>query len=298
MNRATYTILVCVFLLTLSGVAKSQDDLIKVESRLVVLNALVTDGSSRAVADLSRDEFRVFEDGEEQRVEFFEAQETPFAAVILLDSSGSMESRVSLAMSAAINFLDGLRFDDVVAIYNFDSKVSMVQDFSNSRDVHHRIFDLEAKGWTVLNDGIVHAAELLANRIEKRRAIVVLSDGEDSRSRYSESRALKAASDADATIYTVDMSGMDMSHSRRVQSQRALKRFARRTGGEFIKTPGGAELRDAFRRIVAELGTQYTLGYHSRKKGKEGWRDIELRVRRPNLSVRTRRGYFARKDEN
>ena len=112
---------------------------------MVVLNATITDKKGVSVSGLKQDEFKVFEDGKQQQIEFFESQKTPFAAVILIDTSGSMEERISLANSAAINFLDGLREDDNVAIYNFDSKVSMVQDFSNLSDITPESFRFESK---------------------------------------------------------------------------------------------------------------------------------------------------------
>ena len=241
----------------------------------------------------------MFEDGKEQELatEFFEAQETPFAVVILLDSSGSMEQRVSLARSAAINFLDGLRADDQVAIYNFDSKVSMVQDFSNSRDITEKVFDLKAKGMTVLNDAIYQAALELEKRPEKRRAIIVLSDGADTQSGRSANAALKAALSVNATIYTVDMSEMSGGGSKdRMQNRGVLKNFAEKTGGKFVSTPGGIELRNTFTNIVEELGNQYTFGYEPQNIKKDGkWHTIEVRVSRPNLTIRTREGYNAQK---
>jgi Ca-activated chloride channel family protein len=293
-----FTILLIFFSISLVGQAQDDDEILKIESNLVILNASITDNKGKPILGLKQNEFRVFEDGEEQTLDFFESEETPFAAVILIDTSGSMETRVSLAMSAAINFLDGLRPDDNVAIYNFDSKVSMVQDFSNSRDISHSIFDLKANGWTVLNDAIFMAAEQLSKRPEKRRAIIVLSDGEDSKSKRSDSMALKAALDADATIYTVDMSDLEGNPSKRLPNQRVLKNFSEKSGGIFIKTPGGTELRDAFKNIVFELGTLYTIGYQPLNTKKDGkWRKIELRVKRPNLNIRTRKGYNAPKEK-
>ncbi|MBA3334270.1 MAG: VWA domain-containing protein, partial [Acidobacteria bacterium] len=173
----------------------AQDDLdiIKVESSLVVLNATIIDDKGKSVSGLKQSQFKVLEDGKEQAVIFFEAERTPFAAAILLDTSGSMESRVSMARSAAINFLDGLRIEDAVAIYNFDTKVSLVQNFSGSRDIAHTVYELKAGGMTVLNDAIYKAAEELAARSEKRKAIIVLSDGADTKSKYSADKALKAA---------------------------------------------------------------------------------------------------------
>ena len=291
------TLLVFCFLSTVPAQDKD-DEIIKVDSATVVLNATITDSGGKPALGLKQVQFKIFEDSTEQKIDFFEAEKTPFAAIILLDTSGSMEARVSLARSAAINFLDGLRADDMTAIYNFDSKVSIVQDFSNSRDIAEKVFDLKAYGYTVLNDAIYKAAQELENRSEKRRAIIVLSDGADTKSATSADKALKAAIAANATIYTVDMSAINTGGSGRIQNQGALKNFAEKTGGIFIPTPGGVAMREAFKNIAEELGVQYTLSYQPSNTAKDGkWRAIELRVARPNLTIRTRKGYNAPKEK-
>jgi Ca-activated chloride channel family protein len=271
-----------------------EDEVVKVDSSLVVLNATITDSDGKPVTGLRKDRFTVFENGVEQKIEFFSAEETPFAAVILLDTSGSMEERVSMARAAAIRFLAGLRESDMTAIYRFDSKVALVQDFSELHDIDDRVFDLKSGGMTVLNDAIFKAAQELSKRPEKRRAIIVLSDGEDTSSGRGAESALKAALGANASIYTVDMSATD--GGRRVQNIGVLKNFAEKTGGRFVATPGGIAMRDAFEQIVAELGTQYTIAYEPTNNAKDGkWRAIELRVARKNLYIRTRKGYNAPK---
>lgn len=285
------------FLGSASFARAQEDDVIRVDSSLVVLNATVTDRNGRPLAGLKQMQFTVTEDGKVQQIGLFETANAPFAAVILLDSSGSMEERINLARSAAIAFLDGLRADDVVAIYNFDSTVSVVQDFSNSRDVMERIFDLKSDGMTVLNDAIVKAATELSQRGEKRKAIIVLSDGADTKSGASADKALRAALTVNATIYTVDMSSADSMNPRdRMMSQSALKGFAEKSGGVFVATPGGIALREAFRNIVKELGTQYTLGYQPQNTARDGkWRKIEVTVSGADAEVRTRKGYNAPK---
>jgi len=272
------------------------DDVITVDTSIVVMNARVTDVSGKAVGGLNLKQFHVFEDGTEQAIQTFEAEETPFAAVILIDTSGSMEERVSLARAAAIQFLGGLRADDVASIYNFDSKVDLIQDFSNSHDMLDRIFELKAVGMTVLNDAIYKAAEVLSKRPEKRRAIIVLSDGADTQSGKSAEKALRAALAVNATIYAVDMSATDLKASEKAQNRGALTTFADKTGGRYIETPGGIAMRDAFRRIVEELGQQYTIAYQPSNTAKDGkWRAIRLVISRPNLTIRTRKGYNAPK---
>ncbi len=281
-----------------SSISAQDNDVITVESSLVVLNTTITDAKGLSVSGLKQSQFKVFEDGQEQKVEVFEAEKTPFAAVILVDTSGSMEARMSMARSAAINFLDGLRTDDVTAIYNFDTKVSLVQDFSNSRDITEKIFDLKADGYTALNDAIYKAAQELAKRPEKRKAIIVLSDGADNKSGRSADKVLKAALASNVTIYTIDMSAADTGGKDRMQNQGALKNFAEKSGGIFIPTAGGASMRAAFKNIVEELGTQYTLGYQPFNTKKDGkWRAIEIKVARPNLNIRTRKGYNAPKEK-
>src|SRR5688500_15200998 len=126
---------------TVGSSAQDNDDVIKVDSSLVVLNATITDTDGKPVPGLQKSRFTVLENGVEQKIDFFAAEETPFAAVILLDTSGSMEDRVSMARAAAIRFLAGLREKDMAAIYRFDSKVVQVQDFSEQRDIDDRVFD-------------------------------------------------------------------------------------------------------------------------------------------------------------
>lgn len=281
------------------GQNKDDDEVITVYTNLVVLNAVVTDAKGNYVAGLRQRDFQIFEDGKPQTIDTFGAEETPFAAVVLIDTSGSMELRMAVARAAAIKFLDGLREEDVAAVYNFDSKVKLVQEFSGSRDLASGAYDLKADGMTVLNDAIVEAAKMLLNRAEKRRAIIVLSDGADTMSRASQSKALQTALGANATIYTVDMSAFDDDSKNslaRKQSLGALKSFAEKSGGRFVAVSGGAEMRDAFKQIVEELSVQYTIGYQPSNTIRDGkFRAIEVKLARPTVVVRARKGYNAPK---
>lgn len=293
----TIVAIVFVAFMALPIFGQGDDEVIRVDSSIVVMNATIRDAANRPVIGLHQTDFKIFDNGVQQQIASFEAQEAPFAAVILFDTSGSMEPRISIARSATINFLDGLRTDDVAAIYKFDSKVEMVQDFSASRDVSDKIFDLKAKGMTVLNDAIYKAAVDLDKRIEKRKAIIVISDGADTMSGHTAEKALKAALAANVTIYTVDMSTLEMGGSERRQSQGALRNFAEKTGGTFISTDSGKAMRDALKGIVDELSIQYTLAYDPSDLKHDGkWHSLELRVARANLLIRTRQGYNAPRD--
>ena len=124
----------------------------------------------------------------------------------------------------------------------------------------------------------------------------MLSDGADTASRISTDKALKAALAANATMYTVDMASVDDGSAGHHLNQRVLKDLAEKTGGGFIATPGGLALRDAFGRIVEELGVLYTITYQPSSTKNDGkWRSLRLDVSRSGLSIRTRKGYNAPK---
>lgn len=284
--------------IAIAGVAQD-DDVIRVNTDLVVLNVSVTDKEGQYVKGLKSADFKIYEDGVEvpaNMIASFSLQEAPYAAVVLLDSSGSMDARFSLARSAAIRFLDGLRPEDVAAVYRFDSKVERVQEFSGGRDLAPTAFTIRARGMTTLNDAIVEAARKLSDRPENRKAIVVLSDGVDTYSKASSDKAVESALAVGATIFTVDMSALEVPGYVKQQSAGSLKQFAEKTGGRFVSTPGGPALRDAFSGIASELGQQYTIAYRPANQKRDGkWRALEVKVAREDLTVRTRKGYRAPK---
>lgn len=281
-----------------TATAQQDDDVVRVATELVVLNITVTNSAGQYVSGLRLSDFKIYEDGREVAltdISSFGAHESPFASVVLLDTSGSMDSRLSLARSAAIRFLDNLRLEDVAAVYKFDSKVERVQEFSGGRDLAPMAFGIRAEGMTTLNDAIVDASKALADRAERRKAIVVLSDGVDTRSKASSDKALESALAIGASIYAVDMSSLD-GRQRARQSAMVLKNFAEKSGGLFVDTPGGPALRDAFANIADELGHQYTVAYRPLNRARDGkWRKLDVKVSRSDLIVRSRKAYRAPK---
>jgi Ca-activated chloride channel homolog len=299
-NRRYWLPLLLVLLFSFTTTLAQDDDVVRVNTELVVINVTVTDQAGNYVRALRASDFKVFEDGKEvdaKMIVGFSLQESPYASVVLIDSSGSMDQRMVLARSAAIRFLDGLRDEDVAAVYRFDSKVERVQNFSGGRDLAPLAYGIRARGMTTLNDAIVEASQALAERPEKRKAIIVLSDGADTFSKASTNKAVESALAIGASIYAVDMSSIELPGSSRRQGAGSLKGFAEKTGGRLITTPGGPELRDAFKSIAEELGQQYTLAYRPVNRNRDGkWRELEVRMTRPQLSVRARKGYRAPKD--
>ena len=297
--RIRFPFLLAILFITAVATLAQDEDVIRTTTDNVVLNITVTDKNGQYVKGLKVSNFKVYEDGVEVKPESiasFSLQESPYAAVVLLDSSGSMESRFTLARSAAIRFLDGLRPEDVAAVYRFDSKVERVQEFSGGRDLAPMAYAIRAKGMTTLNDAIVEAARTLADRPEHRKAIVILSDGMDTFSKASNDKAVESALAVGASIFAVDMSDLQVGGSSARQGAPQLKGFAEKTGGRVVATPGGQALRDAFSGIAEELGQQYTIAYRPLNTNRDGkWRKLEVKVDREDLTVRTRRGYRAPK---
>ncbi|HJQ27318.1 MAG TPA: VWA domain-containing protein [Blastocatellia bacterium] len=280
-----------------------QDDVVTLRADLVVVSVTVTDAAGNYARGLKAKDFALFEDDATQTINSFTAEEAPFAAAILIDMSGSMEYKFGQVRGAAAAFIDHIRDDDQVAVYGFNNKVRQVQDFSNLRDIADAIWDAKAEDRTRLYDCMDEAVTALAARPEKRRAILLISDGWDNTSaKATYDSAMKRALAAGVVVYTVDlidddtlMGGGDAALMLR-RGRNELKEFAAQTGGRYVHTPQGNDLESAFANIVDELRNQYTLTFYPTNKKRDGrWRRLTVTARGNALSVRARRGYYAPK---
>jgi Ca-activated chloride channel family protein len=274
---------------------KPDENTLGVETSIVVVNATIRNQNRQYVPGLTRQNFTILEDNIRQEILSFNDEVNPFAGVILLDVSGSMENKLSLVRAACAAFVDRLGEGDSIAIYSFgDSKVRLLQDFTLIRDIPDAVWDLRAKGMTTLYDAIVTAADALDRRPEQRRAILVVSDGADTQSRASLDQATRRAVEAQLIVYAIDLS--DGGAGPINSGAAVLKSLTARTGGRLFTSPGGSRLREAFDQTIDELRHQYTLTYAPTNDRKDGrWRTIEVRIDRPGLDIRTREGYWARR---
>ena len=279
-------------------VEEKPDDPISVETSVVVLNVTVTDFSEKFVGGLKRSDFTILEDKFPQPIADFSVEVKPFATAILLDASASMGEKMTLARSACTSFVDGLREDDVFAIYSFTgTKVKQVQDFSDVRDISDFLWDMRADGNTPMYDALVKATEDLLKRPERRRVILLVSDGSDSTSKASFDEVVRKATDVGITVYCVDLSDHGVYKTvARDNGPEVMKNLSLKTGGRFFPSPGGGALREAFAQTIEELRNQYTISYEPRNEKKDGkWRAVEVQLKNPSLKARTRLGYYAAK---
>lgn len=265
---------------------------------VVSLNVTVTDGQERFVTDLTQDDFLLYEDGVLQETTYFSRRQLPIALALLIDTSASMDERMTTAQEAAIGFSRRLRPEDLAEIIDFDSRVEILQPFTNSVDALEEAIRLtSAGGSTSLYNALYISLRELKKaplRVEdvRREAIIVLSDGEDTSSLVSFEEVLDLAHRSETAIYSIGLK-TDEEGSGFREADFVLRELAQETGGRAF-FPGQVEdLAGIYEQISDELSSQYSLGYVSANPLQNGqWRRIVVQMKRENTIARTKQGYF------
>ena len=272
---------------------------------LVSLNVTVTDGNTaKYITDLTAQDFNVFEDGIKQDVTFFNRTNLPIALALLLDTSASMDSKLPTAQEAAIGFARRLRAQDLAEVIDFDSRVIVLQNFTNSAaELEQAIKKTSAGGSTSLYNAVYIALKDLKKVVAKnaeeirRQAIVVLSDGEDTSSLLPFEEVLDLAKRSETAIYAIGLRAPDGPGTTTKgfkEAEFVLRQFAQETGARSFFPSQLSELSGVYGQISDELSSQYTVGYTSRNPKRDGsWRRVVVRVTRPSMTARTKLGYFA-----
>lgn len=284
---------------------RAQQPSIRVATDIVPLSVTVTNAAHEYVADLTRDDFVVLEDGKPQPLTYFGLNDVPLAVALLIDSSASMYDTLGTAQEAAIGFIRQLGEKDVAAIIDFDSNVQVRQTFTGDRRLlEQAILQTTAGGSTVLNTAVYIALrELTRLRIgeesvsARRRAMVILSDGDDTNSVVSFDDVLDLAERSNVVIYAIGLRGEARFRPTRrgsVEGQFALRQFTLQTGGRVMFPTSIRDVVDAYSDIRREMASQYILAYESPPGQARRWRNVVVRVTRPGIAARTRPGYFGR----
>jgi Ca-activated chloride channel family protein len=274
---------------------------------VVALSVTVLDPQARLLAGLSRDKFSVFEDGVRQDIAYFETSEVPLDLALLIDSSVSMEPKLAFVQKAAAGFVDALREGDRAAVFAFNSYVRPLQAFTADRSlVRQAIQSTTAAGGTALYNAVYVALRAFDKVAEdgrvRRRAIVLLTDGEDTASVLTFDDLMAEAKAAGVTIYTIGLHAEEPARYAAQQTRGyfstadfAMKQLARETGAKAFFPTGLPSLAEAYSEIGRELATQYAIGYVSRNPMRNGaFRRVTVRVSdSPGAQPRTRTGYLA-----
>lgn len=279
--------------------ARIDDQTYRVSVDLVNVFCSVWDKDTNSfVTHLAKEDFAIFEDDKKQEISNFNRETNlPLTIALLVDTSQSVAPKLKFEQEAATNFFFSvLRERDRAMLVEFDSGVTLVQDFTNDANkLAKQIRSLRAAGGTALYDAIALSCDEKLIREVGRKAIVILSDGEDMSSSATFDQALEMALKSEATIFAISVNRggfFGVGGSR--EGDRTLQRLAEETGGRVFYPFKVEDLEDAFQQINKELRSQYNLGYFSSNKLRDGsYRKVEIKIEEKGLRVRFRRGYFA-----
>jgi len=278
---------------------------LSVDVDVVLVNVTVTDSQRHYVAELEREDFRLWEDRIEQKIEYFASEDIPQTVGIVFDVSGSMQNKITVAQEAAMKFLQMGKRDDEFFLIEFNDRAELSRDFTaNYAELEKHIVTASAAGNTALYDAIYLGLQKVRAAHNPRKALLLITDGEDNWSSYTRSDVKEFLKESDAQLYAIGIQSGDSYYFMRPEERDpripriALKELADMSGGRAFFATSVADLDDICTRIAIELQSQYVLGYISTNTNKDGkWRKISLKVEpaknSSRLYLRAKRGYYA-----
>jgi Ca-activated chloride channel family protein len=282
------------------GQSSEANKTIKVDVDLVTVNATVTDSQNRVITGLDKQNFRVWEDKLEQKIQYFSAEDVPISIGIVFDVSGSMKEKISTSREAAVTFLKTGNPQDEYFLETFSNRPQVAEDFTTdiSRLQNKLVFQM-ANGMTAMYDAVYVSLEKLKEGSNPKKALLLITDGEDNRSRYTFANVREYVKEQDVQIYAIGIVGDYNSQLGSGRTGRALlEELADLTGGHAFFPDSVYDLEDICTKIAVELKNQYVLGYKSTNESKDGkWRKIKVQVDGPKgvgrLDVKFKTGYYA-----
>jgi Ca-activated chloride channel homolog len=278
----------------------SQNQTLKVDVDLVMVNATVTDPQNRYVTGLDKEHFQIWEDKLEQDITYFSSEDAAISIGVIFDISGSMKDKISTARDAAVTFLKTGNPEDEYFLVEFANRPELAEDFTTDiTKLQNRLIFAPAKGMTAMYDSVYLGLEKLKEGSNPKKALLLITDGEDNRSRYTFSNVKEFVKEQDVQIYAIGIvenwnSQLGSGHTGRAM----IEELSDLTGGRAFFPDSVYDLEDICTKIAVELKNQYWIGYHSTNAAKDGkWRKLRMKVNPPKglprLNVRSKSGYYA-----
>jgi len=273
---------------------------IKVDVDMTLVNVTVTDPFGRLVTGLEQNNFRVFEDNSEQEIVRFSSEDVPISIGVIFDMSGSMADKFEKSRLAAVQFFKTANPQDEFCLVDFNDRAQLASPFTPSvEELQDRLMYTSAHGQTALFDGIYLGLSQMKGAQNAKKALLIISDGGDNHSRYSETDVRKYLKEADVQLYAIGI--FDQGEFKTVEEKEGpelLTELTELTGGRTFSVANLSDLPDVASKISMELRNQYVLGYRPSDRARDGrWRKIKVRLRPPKglppLQVFARTGYFA-----
>ena len=279
---------------------KGQNQTLKVDVDLTLVNATVTDPLNRYVSGLESEHFQIWEDKIEQKIAYFSSEDVALSLGMIFDVSGSMKDKISTSRDAAVTFLKTGNPEDEYFLVEFANRPEIASDFTTDiSKLQSKIIFTPAKGMTAMYDAVYVGLEKLKTGNNPKKALLLITDGEDNRSRYTFQNVKDFVKEQDVQIYAIGITDEWNSQLSAGRTGRAmLEELADLTGGRAFFPDSVYELEDICTKIAIELKNQYVIGYHSTNAAKDGkWRKLRMKVNPPkgiqHLNVRSKSGYYA-----
>jgi Ca-activated chloride channel family protein len=272
---------------------------ILVNVNLVQVPMTVTDPMNRLVTGLEKENFAVFDNNAAQTIKYFSTQDAPLSIGVVFDLSGSMSSKFVRARKALTEFLRTSNPQDEFFVVGFNDRPAVIVDYtSDVDDVEARMVMLKPENRTALIDAVYLAVDKLRQAKYDRKALLIISDGGDNRSRYTEGELRRVVRESDLQIYSIGIFDMYAPTTEEQLGPVLLNDICEMTGGRMFKVADVADLSDIAARISAELRNEYMLGYTPTQVKHDGnWRKLKVRLLPPpglpQLTVHFRQGYYA-----
>jgi len=291
---------------------QAKNDAIKLRAEEVLLNVTVTDPYGHQATDLSKGEFIIAEEGKRQDIAGFDIARIPVNVVFLLDASGSVIGELSSLRDAATEFIRHLGPEDKVSIMEFHSKIELIQDWTSKQDdlLHSISWRFrpgpipKRGGNTALYDSLALAADDQLAKVEGRKAIIMLTDGDDTSSKLKYEDSLNSIVRSGAVVYVVSKARLFMEeykHYSQVvrefeRAEAVMTDLCTRTGGQIYSPMKDDEMKDVYARVARELKSQYIITYVPKNEERDGsLRHVKVYLTRPGYSARSRDSYYAPK---
>ena len=272
---------------------------IRVDVKLILIPITVTDPLGATVTGLTSETFRLFEDGVEQQIKYFSMQDAPVSLGVVFDASQSMAHKMDQSRAAVTRFFHTAIAGDEFFLVEFNNAPRLACNFtSDTKQIENTLMGIEPKNWTALFDAIYMAVNQMRRAKNPRKALLILSDGGDNYSRYTEPEMKALVREADVSIYSIALGGGGL-----IQGHIGLLKYlSKQTGGLFQQADKMSDLPEAVNRISNAVRHQYLLGYSSNNPKNNGlYRKIEVRLNQdpalPRLRPYWRTGYYSTDDQ-
>lgn len=276
------------------------DEQVIVNTDLVTLNVSVTDSSGLAVPGLDKSAFTIFDNKVPQEISFFSDEDAPASVAVIFDTSGSMSGgKITRAKEALAHFIQTGHDRDEYFLIDFNSQARLLLDRTRDGDaLLNKLTYMQPRGQTALYDAVYLGIEKVTRGAYQKRAILLLSDGEDNDSRYSFNELRRRLQESGAIVYAIGVTEEFLPRKGRLDGRGTLEKLASVSGGKAFFPNSTSEMIEAFERIALELRHLYSIGYRPENFAGDGqWHRLKVKVAPPlgfpRLVVRSREGYYA-----